>query len=309
MILARVSGRSRSKREVPKVRTIGPLAGTALGAVAGVLLIFALREAATGRAAVLAAVGSAALALAALALGAAALERLGAPLGRAAGAGLADHGAAAPAGATAHPKILDTNVIIDGRIAEVCESGFIEGALIVPQFVLRELQHIADAADPARRARGRRGLDALARMQKRADPPILISDRDFPPLREVDAKLVALARESGARIVTNDLNLNRVAGLSGVTVLSLNQLAAALKPAALPGEPLRLTVLKEGKEPNQGVGYLEDGTMVVVDNARRFIGKDLEVTVTSAIQTSAGRMIFAQCAPRESVPAGSEADR
>jgi rRNA-processing protein FCF1 len=289
-------------------RAVGAAAGTALGAAAGVLIVLALRESHPGRAAVLAALGSAALALAGMAVVAAALSWLdfrlagrmpGArelpPAGglpNPAGAPCADNG-----GATA--KILDTNVIIDGRIADVCETGFIEGALIVPQFVLRELQGIADSADPVRRNRGRRGLDVLAKMQKRPGTTILVSDRDFPLVREVDAKLVALARETGARIVTNDNNLNKVAGVNGVTVLNVNQLAGALRPAAVPGEAMRVTVLKEGKETNQGVAYLDDGTMVVVDNARRLIGRELEVTVTSSIQTSAGRMIFAQPAARE----------
>jgi len=290
-------------------------AGTALGAAAGVLLVVALREPHPARAAVLAALGSAALALSGLALGAAALERLGrSPALRSGMGGAATDPLAppVPAGAPASdpgracPKILDTNVIIDGRIADLCETGFVEGMLVVPQFVLRELQYIADSTDSLKRNRGRRGLDVLARMQKRPDPTILVSDRDFPLVREVDAKLVALARETGARIVTNDFNLNKVAELSGVTVLNINQLANALKPVALPGELMRVSVIKEGKEANQGVAYLEDGTMVVVDNARRFIGKQLEVTVTSAIQTTAGRMIFAQYLPRENGPAVAE---
>jgi rRNA-processing protein FCF1 len=293
---------------------LGTAAGTALGAAAGVLLVLALRDPHPGRAAVLAAVGSAALALSVLALGAAALDRLGRTPGLRAGSGGEPPPVASPgpAGAPAvdpgraSPKILDTNVIIDGRIADLCETGFIEGILVVPQFVLRELQYIADSTDSLKRNRGRRGLDVLARMQKRPDLTIFVSDRDFPLVREVDAKLVALARETGARIVTNDYNLNKVAEVSGVSVLNINQLANALKPVALPGELMRVSVVKEGKEPNQGVAYLEDGTMVVVDNARRFIGRNLEVTVTSAIQTTAGRMIFAQYQPREAAPAVAE---
>ena len=297
------------------MRMIGLAAGTALGAASGVLLVLALRDPHPARAAVLAAVGSAALALSGLALGAAALDWLKRiPVLR---AGTGDDPSSpvaspGPAGTPAidpgraSPKILDTNVIIDGRIADICETGFVEGILVVPQFVLRELQYIADSTDSLKRNRGRRGLDVLARMQKRPDLTILVSDRDFPLVREVDAKLVALARETGARIVTNDYNLNKVAEVSGVTVLNINQLANALKPVALPGELMRVNDIKEGKEANQGVAYLEDGTMVVVDNARRFIGKILEVTVTSAIQTTAGRMIFAQYLPREAAPGAPE---
>lgn len=290
--------------------------GTALGAAAGVLLVLALRDADPGRAALLAAVGSAALALSGLALGAAArhwIEHLPG-LRREAGGGKPQptllpgpSGSSVADAVRATPKILDTNVIIDGRIADICETGFIEGLLVVPQFVLRELQYIADSPDSLKRNRGRRGLDVLARLQKRPELTILVSDRDFPLVREVDAKLVALARETGAQIITNDYNLNKVAEVSGVAALNINQLANALKPVALPGELMRVTVLKEGKEANQGVAYLDDGTMVVVDNARRFIGKDLEVTVTSAIQTSAGRMIFAQFSPREAAVSAAEA--
>jgi uncharacterized protein YacL len=286
-------------------------AGTALGAAAGVLLVVALRDPHPPRAAILAAVGSAALALSGLALGAAALEWIARIHGfsepPAAGASLGPAGASAADPGRSSPKILDTNVIIDGRIADICETGFVEGVLVVPQFVLRELQYIADSTDSLKRNRGRRGLEVLARMQKRPDLTILVSERDFPLVREVDAKLVALARETGARIVTNDYNLNKVAEVSGVAVLNINQLANALKPAALPGELMRVSIIKEGKEANQGVAYLEDGTMVVVDNARRFIGKNLEVAVTSAIQTTAGRMIFAQYQPRETAPGGAEA--
>jgi uncharacterized protein YacL len=278
------------------------------------LLVLAIRDADPGRAAVLAALGAAALALAGVCAGTAALSALGA-LGpssekRPAETAASPAGAAGtPAGGCSVPKILDTNVIIDGRIADVCETGLLEGPLVVPQFVLRELQYIADSSDPLKRNRGRRGLDVLSRMQKRADPAIVVSDRDFPLLREVDAKLVALARETGGLIVTNDVNLNKVAEVSGAAVLNLNQLANALKPVALPGEIMRVSVIKEGKEPNQGVGYLDDGTMVVVDNARRLIGRSAEVSVTSSIQTSAGRMIFAQLreTAREAAATGAEA--
>lgn len=194
-------------------------------------------------------------------------------------------------------KILDTSVIIDGRIAEVCEAGFLDGVFVVPQFILQELQHIADSPDPLKRARGRRGLDILHRIQKMSHITVRITDEDFPKIREVDSKLVALARSHDAKIITNDFNLNKVAELQGVTVLNINELANALKPVVLPGESMRVFVIKEGKEYNQGVAYLDDGTMVVVENGRRLIGKNAEVTVTSVLQTTAGRMIFSK--PKE----------
>ena len=189
-------------------------------------------------------------------------------------------------------KILDTSVIIDGRIADICETDFIEGALIVPQFVLQELQHIADSADNLKRARGRRGLDILNRMQKDDSVEVKIADQDFPKIKEVDAKLIALARETHAKIITNDFNLNKVAQLQGVSVLNINQLANALKPMVLPGEVLQLQIMREGKEQGQGVAYLDDGTMVVVENASRQVGREVEASVTSILQTTAGRMIF-----------------
>ncbi|MEW6676147.1 MAG: PIN domain-containing protein [Nitrospirota bacterium] len=191
-------------------------------------------------------------------------------------------------------KILDTSVIIDGRIADVCEAGFLEGVFVLPQFILQELQHIADAADPMKRAKGRRGLDILHKVQKMSHITVRIVDEDFPRIREVDAKLVALARLLNAKVITNDFNLNKVAELQGVSVLNINELANALKPVVLPGETMKVFVLKEGKEHNQGVAYLDDGTMVVVENARRLIGKNAEVTVTSVLQTTAGRMIFSK---------------
>jgi len=193
-----------------------------------------------------------------------------------------------------HAKIIDTSVIIDGRIVDVCEAGFIEGTFIIPQFILQELQHIADSADSMRRARGRRGLDILHKIQKMSDITVKIIDEDFPKIKEVDAKLVALARLLGAKIITNEFNLNKVAELQGVTVLNLNELANALKPVVLPGETMNIFIVKEGKEFNQGVGYLDDGTMVVVDNARRLINQQMDVVVTSVLQTTAGRMIFAK---------------
>ncbi|HTR45512.1 MAG TPA: PIN domain-containing protein, partial [Thermodesulfovibrionales bacterium] len=193
-----------------------------------------------------------------------------------------------------HLNILDTSVIIDGRIADVCEAGFLEGVFLLPQFILQELQHIADSPDPLKRARGRRGLDILHRIQKMAHITVRITDEDFPKIREVDAKLVALARAHEAKVVTNDFNLNKVAELQGVSVLNINELANALKPVVLPGETLKVFVMKEGKEYNQGVAYLDDGTMVVVENGRKLIGKNAEVSVTSVLQTTAGRMIFSK---------------
>jgi len=194
-------------------------------------------------------------------------------------------------------KILDTSVIIDGRIADVCETGFLEGVFVLPQFILQELQHIADAADPIKRARGRRGLDILHKIQKMSRITVRIVDEDFPKIKEVDAKLVALAKLLNAKVITNDFNLNKVAELQGVSVLNINELASSLKPVVLPGETMKVFILKEGKEYNQGVAYLDDGTMVVVENARRLIGKNADVTVTSVLQTTAGRMIFSK--PKE----------
>jgi uncharacterized protein YacL len=189
-------------------------------------------------------------------------------------------------------RILDTSVIIDGRIADICETGFVDGTLVVPQFVLKELQQIADSADSLRRNRGRRGLDILQRIQKMAGLDVTISDVDFPEVREVDLKLIELAKALQGKIVTNDFNLNKVAQLRGVDVLNINELANSLKPVVLPGETMKVFILKEGKEYNQGVAYLDDGTMVVVDNARSMIGKTIDVVVTSVLQTTAGKMIF-----------------
>jgi uncharacterized protein YacL len=190
--------------------------------------------------------------------------------------------------------VVDTSAIIDGRIAEIVESGFIYGTLVIPKFVLDELQHIADSSDTLRRNRGRRGLEILARMQKDSTTPIEIIDEDVPGVSEVDAKLVALARVRSKAILTNDFNLNRVAELQGVRVLNINSLANAVKPAVLPGEELRVRVIQEGKEAGQGVGFLDDGTMIVVEGGVRYIDKDLDVSVTRVLQTVAGRMIFAQ---------------
>ncbi|MGD0002105.1 MAG: PIN domain-containing protein [Bryobacteraceae bacterium] len=189
-------------------------------------------------------------------------------------------------------KILDTSVIIDGRIADIAETGFLDGILVVPQFVLRELQLVADSADSMKRNRGRRGLDVLQRIQKMAHINVQILEEDFPQVREVDLKLIELARVYDCKVVTNDFNLNKVAQLHGVAVLNINELANSLKPIVLPGETMRVFILKEGKEYNQGVAYLDDGTMVVVDNAKRMISKTIDIAVTSVLQTTAGKMIF-----------------
>jgi uncharacterized protein YacL len=189
-------------------------------------------------------------------------------------------------------KILDTSVIIDGRIADICEAGFLDGTLVVPQFVLKELQLVADSPDALKRNRGRRGLDILQKMQKMSNVEVTISDADFPGVRDVDLKLIELARMLHGTIVTNDFNLNKVAQLRGIQVLNINELANALKPVVLPGEFMKVFVLKEGKEYNQGVAYLDDGTMVVVDNARKMISRNVDIVVTSVLQTTAGKMIF-----------------
>ena len=189
-------------------------------------------------------------------------------------------------------KILDTSVIIDGRIADIADTGFLDGVLVVPQFVLHELQLVADSADSMKRNRGRRGLDVLQRIQKMAHLNVQIVEQDFPQVREVDMKLIELAKVYDCKIVTNDFNLNKVAQVRGVEVLNINELANSLKPIVLPGETMRVFILKEGKEYNQGVAYLDDGTMVVVDNARRMISKTIDVSVTSVLQTTAGKMIF-----------------
>jgi uncharacterized protein YacL len=201
-------------------------------------------------------------------------------------------GPSASTGSGVSPKVLDTSVIIDGRVADLCETGFLEGTFLVPHFILNELQHIADSSDSLKRARGRRGLDILNKIQKMGELDVRIIEEDFPQVKEVDAKLVVLAKKVGGRIITNDLNLNKVAELQGVRVLNINELCNALRPVVLPGETIRVFVLKEGKEAGQGVAYLDDGTMIVVDNARRCIGRNVDVIVTSVLQTTAGRMIF-----------------
>jgi uncharacterized protein YacL len=203
-------------------------------------------------------------------------------------------------------RILDTSVIIDGRVADICETGFLDGTLVIPQFVLKELQLVADSADSLKRNRGRRGLDILQKVQKMSGVDVMISDIDFPEVREVDLKLIELARTLQGKIVTNDFNLNKVAQLRGVEVLNINELANSLKPVVLPGEFMKVFILKEGKEYNQGVAYLDDGTMVVVDNARRMISRNIDIVVTSVLQTTAGKMIFGryiESAPAATAPA------
>ncbi|MDE2480963.1 MAG: TRAM domain-containing protein [bacterium] len=204
-------------------------------------------------------------------------------------------------GSQASVKIVDTSVIVDGRIVEIVESGFLEGALVVPRFVLRELQAIADSLDPLKRTRGRRGLDVLSRLQELRTLDIDERDYDDLPPGSVDAKLVRLAQDRAGKLLTNDYNLNRVAHVEGVEVLNINELSGAVRPVVLPGEELHVAVIREGKEPQQGVGYLDDGTMIVVEHGRRLIGEQADVVVTSVLQTAAGRMIFAR--PKGSIPA------
>jgi uncharacterized protein YacL len=191
-------------------------------------------------------------------------------------------------------KILDTSVIIDGRIADIAETGFVEGTILIPQFILSELQHIADSSDSVKRTRGKRGLEVLHHIQKQVDVDVRIVDRDYPAVKEVDAKLIELAKEVRGKIITNDSNLNKVAELQGIEVLNINELANSLKPVLLPGEEINVKILKEGKEMGQGVAYLDDGTMIVVDNGKKQMGKSVDVIVTSVLQTPAGRMIFAR---------------
>lgn len=244
------------------------------GAAAGVAIAAALR------------LPRAALALAGAALGAAAVGlELAIAMGRA-------PASAAPPRADDAVKLLDTSAIIDGRIADVVATGFVQGSLLVPRFVLRELQRLADGGDALRRNRGRRGFEILKRLQDLQSVEIL--EVEIAGAADVDTKLVELARQRGACIVTTDYNLNRVAELSGIDVLNVNDLANALKPVVLPGESLRVQLLREGKEAGQGVGFLEDGTMVVVEQGRRLLGQEVPVIVTSALQTSAGRMVFAR---------------
>jgi uncharacterized protein YacL len=206
-------------------------------------------------------------------------------------------------------KILDTSVIIDGRIADIAETGFLDGVIVIPQFVLRELQLVADSADSLKRNRGRRGLDILQRVQKMNHLNVQILEDEFPHVRDVDMKLIEMAKAYDCKIVTNDFNLNKVAQLHGVEVLNINELANALKPIVLPGEVMRVFILKEGKEYNQGVAYLDDGTMVVVDNAKRMISKTIDISVTSVLQTTAGKMIFGKYDERVHAAAAAGAEK
>ncbi|MFY9214035.1 MAG: PIN/TRAM domain-containing protein [Tissierellaceae bacterium] len=192
------------------------------------------------------------------------------------------------------PKILDTSVIIDGRIADICKTGFIEGPLVIPEFVLEELQHIADSSDALKRNRGRRGLDILNKIQKELDIDIIIHEKKFEDIQEVDSKLLKLTQLMKGKIITNDYNLNKVAEVQGIDVLNINELANALKPVVLPGEEMVVQVVRDGKESGQGLAYLDDGTMIVIESGRKFIGDTIDVVVTSVLQTSAGKMIFAK---------------
>jgi uncharacterized protein YacL len=204
------------------------------------------------------------------------------------------------AGSRGADKILDTSVIIDGRVVSVCESGFLEGPLVVPQFVLQELQQIADSSDTLKRNRAKRGFEVLQRLQRIDKVTVRIEARDFPGVREVDRKLLELAKATGGKVVTNDYTLNKLAEVTGVAVLNVNELAGALRPVFMPGEAMQVHVVKEGKEAGQGVGYLDDGTMVVVDHGKRFIGQTIDAVVTTVLQTAAGRMIFARLRDDES---------
>ena len=200
------------------------------------------------------------------------------------------------------PKLLDTSVIIDGRIFDIAKTGFLEGDLIIPQFVLAELRHIADSGDGLRRARGRRGLDVLGKLQTELKRNVVVDETDYPDVAEVDVKLLRLCRDRGGVVVTNDYNLNKVAGVSGISVLNINDLANAVKPMLMAGEELTVQIVREGKEPGQGVAYLEDGTMIVVDNGRRYVGESVAAVVTTVLQTSAGRMIFTRLKNAEDTP-------
>ncbi|HPS81694.1 MAG TPA: TRAM domain-containing protein [Candidatus Limiplasma sp.] len=206
-------------------------------------------------------------------------------------ADLAPRSASAPCAGIPH-KYLDTSVIIDGRVFDIAKAGFLEGDIVIPQFVLAELRHIADSGDSLRRARGRRGLDVLGKLQTELKRNVVVDDTDYPDIAEVDVKLLRLCRDHGGVVVTNDYNLNKVAGVSGISVLNINDLANAVKPMLMAGEEMTVQIVREGKEPGQGVAYLDDGTMIVVDNGRRFVGENVSVTVTTVLQTSAGRMIF-----------------
>ncbi|MDX9746804.1 MAG: PIN domain-containing protein [Syntrophales bacterium] len=204
-------------------------------------------------------------------------------------------------------KIVDTSAIIDGRIADICDTGFVEGTLLIPKFVLEELQYVADSPDSLKRSRGRRGLDILNRMRKDKFVNIEIIDQDYPDAKGVDAKLLELAKQIHAKILTNDFNLNKVAELHGIKILNINELANALKPVILPGEIMTVKIVKEGKELGQGVAYMDDGMMIIVDNAQKYVGMNVEITVTSILQTTAGRMVFSEMKGLASDKKGSHA--
>ena len=288
-------------RSIPGDRLLVGAAGATAGMVAGLALGTAIDALIPGLGGT--ARGAVGLALGYLGL-AAALARRDALTGVA--ARLVRGAPTAPVLGGDAAAILDTSAIIDGRIALVCEAGFLTGPLVVPQFVLRELQQIADSPDAVRRNRGKRGFEVLQRLQALPGAPVRLDDRDVPGARDVDRKLVELAKQVGGRVVTNDYNLGKIAELSGVAVLNVNELANALRPVALPGETLRVHVLREGKEAGQGVAYLDDGTMVVVDHGRKLIGQTVDATVTSVLQTAAGRMIFARPLPPGAPPASPE---
>jgi uncharacterized protein YacL len=269
----------------------GELAGGAIGLIVGLVIAFLVKSVLFEFLSITSRTGSY-LAIVLYILVSLFAAYLGARVGAKQRIGALARLGAVPAFSGGAAKVIDTSVIVDGRILEIVESGFLDGPLVVPRFVLRELQLIADSVDGMKRTRGRRGLDILAKLQEVT--AIEIADRDYDDLGAVDAKLVRLAKERGAKLVTNDYNLNRVAQVEGVSVLNVNELADAVKPVVLPGEDLHVTIVRDGKEPHQGVGYLDDGTMIVVENGRRLIGEDADVQVTSVLQTVAGRMIFAK---------------
>lgn len=274
-------------KKTPTRTMLGAIIGFVLGLVVARLLMFpfeCFRDAAVLRYAVLILL-SASLGYLGLRLGSLKAQDLGRLANK----------ALLPATLSRTPSryLLDTSVIIDGRIADICETGFIEGTLIIPQFILQELHHIADSVDPLKKVRGRRGLDIIEKIQKKNEPQVIILDQN-PPKDNVDAKLVDLALELQATIMTNDFNLSKVAELRGIKCLNINKLANALKPAVLSGEVLTVQIIREGKTPGQGVAYMDDGTMVVVENARRHIGRSIDAVVTSVLQTGTGRMIFAE---------------
>ena len=269
----------------------GEIAGGALGLIAGLSIAFLVKSVLFEFIANMGRAGQYVVTVAYIILSAFAAY-LGARVGAKQRFGASTPRVAPNAGPLAVAKLIDTSVIVDGRVIEIVESGFLEGPLVLPRFVLQELHLIADSADPMKRARGRRGLDVLSKLQELTTLDIV--ETDYRDISGVDAKLVRMARDRHAKLVTNDYNLNRVAHLEGVEVLNVNELAGAVKPVVLPGEELHVTIVRDGKEPHQGVGYLEDGTMIVVENGRRLIGEDADVQVTSVLQTVAGRMIFAK---------------